>query len=45
LSLGRITATSGGGGGAASAAGSVFLTTVFSILTVPLCAYILELVV
>lgn len=32
-------------GDAANAAGSVFLTTVLSILTVPLCAYILELVV
>lgn len=28
-----------------NAAGSVFLTTVFSIITVPICAYILELVV
>ncbi len=32
-------------GDAAHAAGSVFMTTVFSMLTVPLCAYILELVV
>ncbi|MHB8961611.1 MAG: AEC family transporter [Saccharofermentanales bacterium] len=32
-------------GDASNAAGSVFLTTVISILTVPLCAYILELVV
>ncbi len=33
------------GGDAAGAAGSVFLTTILSVLTVPLCAYLLDLVV
>lgn len=32
-------------GNATQAAGSVFMTTIFSMLTVPLCAYILEFVV